>query len=276
MKKTAIFMVAACCCLAAITGCKNQTDTDAAAVETTVEEDIPAVINYQLLKEYPHDPGAYTQGLIWQGKQLLEGTGQYGESNIRKVDLATGRVLQQLPNDSAIFGEGITLLQNKLYQITWQNKVAYVYDAQTFKKLGEFTLNTEGWGLTNNGTDLILSDGSSNLYFLNPQTFQELRRVGVYDNMGPRAAINELEYINGYVYANIYQTDFIVKIDPSSGKIVGRADLSDLRSKAGIPPITGAEGSPEVLNGIAYDSANNRIFITGKYWPKLFEIKLDN
>lgn len=269
-------MVAACCCLAAITGCKNQTDTDAAAVETTVEEDIPAVINYQLLKEYPHDPGAYTQGLIWQGKQLLEGTGQYGESNIRKVDLATGRVLQQLPNDSAIFGEGITLLQNKLYQITWQNKVAYVYDAQTFKKLGEFTLNTEGWGLTNNGTDLILSDGSSNLYFLNPQTFQELRRVGVYDNMGPRAAINELEYINGYVYANIYQTDFIVKIDPSSGKIVGRADLSDLRSKAGIPPITGAEGSPEVLNGIAYDSANNRIFITGKYWPKLFEIKLDN
>lgn len=276
MKKIVFFILASCFITAAITGCKNQPATEADTPETTAEQDIPAVITYQLLKEYPHDAGAYTQGLIWQGKHFLESAGQYGESNIRKVDLATGKVLQEQPNEAAVFGEGITLLNNKLYQLTWQNKLAYVYDAQTLKKVGEFPLNTEGWGLTNNGTELIVSDGSSNLYFLDPNTFQERRRVGVSDNMGPRGNINELEFINGFVYANIYQTDYIVKIDPSSGKIVGRADLSDLRAKTGIPPISGEEGAPEVLNGIAYDSANNRIFITGKYWPKLFEIKLDN
>lgn len=276
MKSFLSFSLGLALLLLSFSACKtNETPADP-EISTNANETIPAVINYQLLKEYPHDSKAFTQGLIWYGQHLLEGTGQYAESNVRKVDLLTGKVLAQTSNDSSIFGEGITVLNNKLYQITWQNKLGFVYDANTLKKIGQFNINTEGWGLTNNGTELILSDGSSNLYFLNPQTFQEVRRVGVYDNLGARGNLNELEYINGFVYANIWQTDFIVKIDPESGRIVARADLSDLRSKAGIPALSNADGAPEVLNGIAFDSTGNRIFITGKYWPKLFEILLDN
>ena len=245
---------------------------------TVVTEDVPPppAIPYAVVKEYPHDPKAYTQGLVWHNGYLLEGTGQYKESNVRRVDLATGKVKQQTRNTDEIFGEGITVLNGKLYQISWREQKGFVYDAASLKQLQEFTLPTqEGWGLTNNGQELILSDGTSNLYFLDPASFRETRRVGVYDNMGPRVFINELEYINGFVYANIWQTDFIVKIDPNSGRIVGRADLSDLRGKTGIPAPGTDEKGPDVLNGIAWDSTGKRIFITGKYWPKLFEVKLD-
>ncbi len=244
------------------------------STETT--ETSPTSISYQVVKEYPHDAKAFTQGLVVYKNNLLEGTGQYGESNVRRVDITTGKVLQQTSNTKDIFGEGITILNGKLYQLTWQNNKGYVYDAASLKLEREFPVNTEGWGLTNNGKELILSDGSSNLYFLDPLTLKETHRLGVFDNMGPKANINELEFIHGFVYGNVWQTDYIIKIDPASGKIVGRADLGDLRGKTGIPANGTAEGSPDVLNGIAWDSTSNKIYITGKYWPKLFEVKLDN
>jgi glutamine cyclotransferase len=269
--KTLVFASLTLLMLAA---CDNpdQQSTDSPATEAP--GNAPSAMAYTLLKDYPHDTGAFTQGLVWYNNQLLEGTGQYGESDVRRVDLATGKVLQQTANDSAIFGEGIAVLNGKLYQITWQNKIGYVYDAATLKKEKAFTLQTEGWGLTTDGKELILSDGSSNLYFLDPKTLTETHRIGVYDHLGPRSNINELEYIKGYVYANVWQTDNIIKIDPASGRIVAVADLSDLKNKGGIQFTYDGTG-PDVLNGIAWDSANNRIFVTGKYWPKLFEIKLD-
>jgi len=255
--------------------CKTEENNSGKEPVTDIEA-APAALNYRLIKEYPHDTAAFTQGLVWYNQHLMEGTGQFEESNIRRVDLVTGKVQQQTNNTKDIFGEGIAILNEKLYQITWKNSKAFVYDAKTFKLLQEFPLNTEGWGLTHNGSELIMSDGSSNLYFLDPLTFKEIRRVGVYDQLGPKGNINELEFIDGFVYANVWQTDYIIKIDPSSGKIVAVADLSDLRIKTGIPRPNGQEHSPEVLNGIAYDSVGKRIFITGKYWPKLFEIQFEN
>lgn len=234
--------------------------------------DAPASIPYQLLHEYPHDTGAYTQGLVWYKGQLIEGTGQIGESNVRKVSLTSGTVEKQVNNSGDIFGEGITILGNKLYQITWRNRKGFVYDAQTLLLIREFPLKTDGWGLTSNGQELIYSDGTSNLYFLDTNNLMETKRIGVTDQFGPVGSINELEFINGFIYANRYLTDYILKINPSTGKVVGKVDLSDLKGKTGIV-VKDPEG--DVLNGIAYDSTAKRIFITGKYWPKLFEIKLD-
>jgi glutamine cyclotransferase len=250
-------------------GCNNNGNSN----QPAEQGDLPAAISYQIIKEYPHDPQAFTQGLEWRNGQLVEGTGQFGESNVRMVDLATGTVIKEVKNKEEIWGEGVTVLNGKLYQLTWQNRIGYVYDAATLKLEREFAYNTEGWGITNNGKELIYSDGSSNLYFLDPATLKENHRIGVYDNNGPQGNLNELEYIKGFIYANKWQTDYILKIDPSSGKVVARADLGDLRGKSGID---NANPNADVLNGIAYDSATNRIFVTGKYWPKLFEVKLDN
>lgn len=232
---------------------------------------IPANPSYQIIAMYPHDAKAYTQGLIWHDGNLLEGTGQLGQSNLRKVDLATGKVLKQVDNSGEIFGEGVTVLNGKIYQITWQNKKGFVYDAKTFAKINEFAINTEGWGLTTNGKELIYSDGSSNLYFLDTASFRELRRVGVSDNFGPVGNLNELEFIDGFVWANRYQSDFVYKIDPSSGRVEARVDFSGLKQQAGFSV---NDPMNEVLNGIAWDSVGKRMFITGKYWPKLFEVKI--
>lgn len=257
-----------------LAACADPDTNTNTGTEPAVADNAPAIINYQLINTYPHDAGAFTQGLVWYNNHLVEGTGQYGESNVRHVDVATGKVSKEVKNAADIFGEGITILNGKIYQLTWQNNKAFVYDAATLKLLQEFPLKTEGWGITHNGTELIVSDGSSNLYFLNPANFQETKRIGVADAMGPKGNLNELEYINGYVYANIWQTDDIVKIDPNSGQIVGRLNFADLKSKAGITSNPMDAKAPDVLNGIAYDSVGHRLFITGKYWPKLFEIKL--
>lgn len=260
--------------LVLLAACANPDANTGSSTEPAVADNAPAIINYQLINTYPHDAGAFTQGLVWYNNHLVEGTGQLGESNIRHVELATGKVSKEVKNAADIFGEGITILNGKIYQLTWQNKKAFVYDVATLKQLQEFPLKTEGWGITHNGTELIVSDGSSNLYFLNPANFQETKRIGVADAMGPKGNLNELEYINGFVYANIWQTDDIVKIDPNSGQIVGRLNFADLKSKVGITSHPMDAKAPDVLNGIAYDSAGQRLFITGKYWPKLFEIKL--
>lgn len=232
---------------------------------------LPANLSYRVVAVYPHDTGAYTQGLIWHDGNLVEGTGQTGESNLRKVDLSTGKVLKQVDNEKDVFGEGVTYLNGKIYQVSWQNHKGYVYDAKTFAKLKEFSINTEGWGLTTNGKDLLLTDGSSNIYYLDTATFRELKRIGVTDNFGPVSNLNELEWIDGFVWANRYQTDFIYKIEPESGRVVARVDFTGLKEQAGFKV---NDVNSEVLNGIAWDSTGKRMFITGKYWPKLFEVKV--
>lgn len=232
------------------------------------------VYGYRIRNEYPHDPAAFTQGLIYLGTNangediLLEGTGQRGASSLRRVVVQTGEVVQQHDLAQEFFGEGITLWQDKIIQLTWQSQTGFVYDATTFAELSRFSYPTEGWGITHDGTQLIMSDGSDTLYFWNPETLAETGRVAVFDDNGPVVRLNELEYINGEVWANIWQTDKIARIDPATGAVVGWVDLTALLSAAD------RVQQVDVLNGIAWDGENGRLFVTGKWWPKLFEIEL--
>lgn len=258
-----------------IFGCNNPAEP---VVPEPANANIPADIPFKVIKEYPHDTAAFTEGLQYVNGKLYESTGNYNESDIRIVDLATGKKELNKPLESKYFGEGLTVLNGKAYQLTYQEKTGFVYDAKTLKLEKTFTFNQgEGYGLTNDGKNLIMSTGSSNLYFLDPNSLQETNRIGITDQYGPVNNINELEYIKGYVYANRWLTNYILKINPQTGKVVGKVDLGTLRAKTGIPETNQLTGEgPDVLNGIAYDSANNKIFITGKNWPKLFEVKLDN
>lgn len=239
----------------------------------------PTGITYNLVKDYPHDTASFTQGLIFYKGTMYESTGNPKDplnngSWVGPVDLATGKQTKKVTLPADIFGEGITILNDKVYQITWENRKGYVYDLATFKKLKEFNYNHDGWGITNNGNELIVSDGSSNLYFWDPETLKEIRRVSIQDNNGLRNNINELEFINGAVYANVWQTNEILKIDPATGNVIGKLDMSSL--KQSYPELEGVSASEKVLNGIAWDSSSNRLFITGKNWSKLFELKLLN
>ena len=227
------------------------------------------VWGYQVAKTYPHDPDAFTEGLFYQGGVLYESTGLEGRSSIRKVQLATGKVLRQRPIDSKYFGEGIVAWKGKLVELTWQSQIGFTYDLDTFKPRSSFTYKGEGWALTQDGRRLIMSDGTPQLRFLNPETLAETGRVTVTADGKPVININEVEYVKGEVLANIWQTALIVKIDPKSGKVTGLIDLSPLLAAEQ------AKGKPiDVLNGIAYDAARDRLFITGKLWPDLYEIKL--
>ncbi len=233
----------------------------------TTSEIIP-VYRYKVINTYPHDRNAFTEGLVYENNILYEGTGLNGRSTIHKVDLKTGNVIliQKLPDE--FFGEGVTIYEDKIIQLTWQSNIGFVYDKSNFKLLKKFNYSTEGWGITHDGKRLIMSDGTSILHFLNPKTFEEIGKVEVSDSKGPVTRLNELEYVQGEIYANVWQTDYIARIDPGTGKVVGWIDLSGL---------LGPEDRNEpvdVLNGIAYDAENNRLFVTGKLWPKLFEIKL--
>lgn len=226
------------------------------------------VYTYQVVNTYPHDPNAFTQGLIYVDGQLFEGTGRNGQSSLREVDLQTGRVQRQVDLPDQFFGEGITLFKDRIYQLTWQSQQGFVYDAETFQPLKTFTYPTEGWGLTHDDTQLIMSDGTSTLHFLDPQSLQETGRVTVRYGDQPVVRLNELEYVDGEVYANIWQTNYIARIDPHTGQVVGWIDLTGL-----LPPADVTQ-PVDVLNGIAYDPAHDRLFVTGKLWPKLFEIDL--
>jgi len=228
----------------------------------------PQNFTYEILKIYPHDKLAYTQGLIFDNGFLYEATGLKGESSLRKVQLSTGDPIQSVMIDPKIFGEGITLFNDKIIQLSWQNNTGFIYDKKTFQLMQQFSYPTEGWGLTNDGTNLIMSDGTNKLYFLEPQSYSELYHIEVFDNKGPVDELNELEFIDGQVYANIYRTDKIARIDPKTGKVLAYIDLSK------ILPASDFESETDVLNGIAYDPAAKRLFVTGKKWPKLFEIKL--
>lgn len=227
----------------------------------------PANFSYRILKAYPHDPEAYTQGLFYHNGYLYEGTGQQGTSSLRKVEIETGKILQSVNLSREYFGEGIAMLDDKIYQLTWTNRTCFVYDAATFKLLNTFSYNTQGWGLTTIGNELVMSDGSNTIYFIEPNGFSELRRIEVFDNNGPVKMLNELEYIDGKIYANVYQTDRIIIINPETGIVEGNIDMQGLLTTAQ------RTGKEDVLNGIAYDPVGKRIFVTGKLWNKLFQVE---
>lgn len=220
----------------------------------------------EIVQAYPHDPLAYTQGLAFDGGVLLEGTGKYGESTLRRVELQSGRVLQsvRLPNNA--FGEGITVWGGEVFQLTWRNQYGIVYDKSTLRELRRVRYNGEGWGLTNDGTHLIMSDGSSTLRFLDPKTFRVVRQLMVRNGGRRVANLNELEYVRGEILANIWYKDYLARISPASGEVLGWIDLNTL-----VPEGLDRES---VANGIAYDAETDRLFVTGKNWPQLFEIRL--
>lgn len=220
---------------------------------------------YKIVNTYPHDPGAFTQGLVYEDGFLYEGTGLRGQSTLRRVDLTSGEVVQSLALDPELFGEGITLFGDRIIQLTLTSGIGFVYDQQSFSKLDEFSYTPEGWGLTHNGRELIMSDGSAELRFLDAGSFRETSRVTVTDSDLPVQWLNELEYVEGEIYANVWQTDLIARISPDTGEVLGWIDLAGLRRD---------EPSAGVLNGIAYDSEGRRLFVTGKNWPELFEIEL--
>ena len=226
------------------------------------------VYGYQVVQTYPHDAQAFTQGLVYRDGFLYEGTGLNGRSTLRKVRLETGEVLEQHVLAGQYFGEGITDWGDRLLQLTWQSKIGFVYDLQTFALIRTFAYEGEGWGLTHDTSTLILSDGTSQLRFFDPVSFELVGTYTVRDGGAPVANLNELEYVRGEIYANIWQTDRVVKILASTGQVTGWIDLSGLLPE-------GDRGAPvDVLNGIAYDAQHDRLFVTGKLWPKLFEIKL--
>ncbi len=234
----------------------------------------PEIYTYKILNTYPHDKGAYTQGLEYYNGYLYEGTGKKGESSIRKVELETGKVVQQKDLDDSYFGEGITIFNNKLYQLTWQGGIGFVYNLDTFEKESEFkyTKSREGWGLTHNGEKLIKTDGTERIWFLNPETLIEESYIEAYTNKQKVEKLNELEYINGKIYANRWQLNSILIINPTNGKIEGVANLNSLKEL--IEKEQTLDDSDDVLNGIAFDKENNRLFVTGKHWSKLYEIEL--
>ena len=229
---------------------------------------IPAVWTYKVVNTYPHDPSAFTQGLVYEDNQLFEGTGLYGESTLRRVQLETGAVVVSKTLAPEYFGEGITVFGDRIIQLTWQSQTGFVYDKADFRLLQTFSYPSEGWGLTDDGQRLIMSDGTSTLRFLDPQTLTETGRIEVLDGDQPVTNINELEYIGGEIFANIWLTDRIARISPQTGKVLGWIDL------AGLMPLEERTDPQAVLNGIAYDPSRDRLFVTGKLWPRLFEIDL--
>jgi glutamine cyclotransferase len=237
-----------------------------AAAAGAQRRDTP-VAGYQLVRSFPHDPEAFTQGLVFLDGVLYESTGLNGRSGIRRVKLETGEVLQIQPLESRYFGEGIAVVGDRIIQLTWQSGVGFVYDRATFERQRTFTYTGEGWGLTYDGTRLIMSDGTATLRILDPQTLKETGRLQVTDRGKPVDQLNELEVVKGEIFANVFQSLRIVRISPKTGEVLGWIDMRGL--------LTPAEASRvDVMNGIAYDAKNDRLFVTGKYWPKIFEVKV--
>ncbi len=229
----------------------------------------PPVYSYTIINTYPHDSDAFTQGLAIENDVLFEGTGLYGKSALRKVDLRSGQSLEIRLLPAQYFGEGLTVFRDKIIQLTWKSKIALMYDKKSFKLLKTVNYPFDGWGITHNGNQLITSDGTDILRILDPETFQQLNHIRVFDNNGPVTHLNELEYVQGEIYANVWFTDRIARISPETGRVVGWIDLEGIMDDR-----IRKRSADAVLNGIAYDEKNQRLFVTGKLWPKLFEIKL--
>jgi glutamine cyclotransferase len=249
--------------LALVTSCCSSPN-----LPTSPTSNVVPVYTYKVIHTYPHDQDAFTQGLVFDNGVLYESTGLHGRSSLRKVDLETGTIMQIRTLPQQYFGEGIIIYREKIFQLTWQSNIGFIYNKEDFSLLGEFNYSTEGWGITNDGKSLIMSDGTPTLHFLDPDSLKEVKRIDVYDLDGPVSRLNELEYIKGEIYANIWQTNRIARIDPATGRVNGWIDLEGLLSPQDlVNPV-------DVLNGIAYDSKHGRLFVTGKLWPKLFEIEL--
>ncbi|MFL9484221.1 glutaminyl-peptide cyclotransferase [Chitinophagaceae bacterium LWZ2-11] len=271
MNKTVLSILGIALILTACNACNNDKPSSDSSSTGTTGVTMPATLSYTVLNVYPHDTAAFTEGLEWHGGFLYESTGEHN-SKLAKVNLKDGKDVQKITFPSTTFGEGITVINDKLYQLTYQQGVCYVYDFKTFKKIGEFTYDGEGWGMTTDGKHLINNNGGDKLYFRDPETFKVTNIVSVSDNNGPLGAINELEWVDGVIYANVYMTNTIVKIDPETGKVLAKADMSGLLEKYG----QGANiEHVDVLNGIAYNKDTKTFYITGKYWPKLFEVKFN-
>jgi len=262
--------------LSLFASCTNSNKPDATG-EKPVDNSPPA-INYSVVRTLPHDTTSFTEGFLFHNGELYESTGtepnmpESRRSMFGVVDPKTGKIDKKAELDrSKYFGEGITFLKDKVYQLTWQTKVGFIYDAKSFKPLGQFPIPAkEGWGMTTDGTNLIISDGTSNISYVDPATFRLVKVVGVTDNNGPVSNINELEMINGFIYANQWQTNYILKIDTASGKVVGRLDLDGLSSAE-----QNKYAASDTMNGIAYDSTTGKVYITGKLWPDIYEIKFN-
>jgi len=228
----------------------------------------PVVLTYSINNTYPHDTSSFTQGLVIYNNKLYEGTGENGHSKLLLVDVKTGKQEKEVKLDDKYFGEGITILHDTIYQLTWQNNIVFAYSLKDFKKINQFPIKTEGWGITTDGKNLIVSDGSSNLYFYEPSTFRLLRTQSVTDGGSLAYNMNELEYIDGYVYANQWQLPYIFKIDPNSGQVTAKADLTEIWNRIKVK-----DPLADVPNGIAYDNDSKKIYITGKKWPELYEVQ---
>ena len=255
--------------------CGDQQETAAAsesagdpADQTAATAARTPTYSYEVVNVYPHDPAAFTQGLQWHNGRLFESTGQVGTSDIREVELTTGRVLRTQPLEEPHFGEGMVILGTQLYQITWTSGKAFTYDPATFRRSGTFSYDGEGWGLTTDGTSVIMSNGSSTIIWRDPKTFAGTKSITVTDHGTPVTQLNELEWVKGELWANIWQSEQIARIDPATGNVLGWIDLS------GILPALDRTGKEDVLNGIAYDAEKDRVFVTGKLWPKLYEIRV--
>lgn len=249
-----------------LSGGKSQTVSIPLKILSDIE---PEVYTYRVIKEYPHNIKSYTQGFEYHDGYFYEGTGQYGESSLMKSVYNTGDVIKYKKLSSDLFGEGITVLNGKIYQITYRTQVGFIYDMETFEQIQRiYYQNKEGWGMTNNGVDLIMSDGTNVLYFMDPEYFSIRRKIEVFDNKQAVDSLNELEYIDDLIYANRYLSDQIVIIDPLSGKVKGSVNMKGLLKQED------RQSRTDVLNGIAWDSENRRLFVTGKYWPKIFHVEL--
>jgi glutamine cyclotransferase len=247
--------------MAGVFACSNSSTARQAA------DSVP-VYSYQIINAWPHDPTAYTQGLVFHDGSLFESTGLRGASSLRRVELKTGKVKKKVDVDREYFAEGMTIFQDKVFQLTWQSQKGFVYNLKKFRQEGEFTYKGEGWGLTHDDHSLIMSDGTNQIRFLDPVSFQVQRTIAVYENGEPLTQLNELEYIKGEIYANIWKTNRIVRLDPATGRINAWIDMTGLHHEGNDPD------SENCLNGIAYDAESDRLFVTGKRWPKLFEIRL--
>ena len=267
-----IFLIIYTCGL--LTACNNSVNSNTS--ENTADANAiatPINLSYEVVKVHPHDTTAYTEGLEWNGNILIESTGNYNQSKLSLLDSNLKAIVKPVKLAAAYFGEGATLFNGKIYQLTWKENKVFVYDAKTLQKLNEFSWPYEGWGMTHNDTAIIVNTGGSNLYYVDPNTFQVIKTVGVYNNYGYVSNINELEYVDGKLYGNVYMTDNIIQIDPISGRVVAVADMSNLLAIAGVKNDPRNKDAGNVLNGIAYHKSKKTFFVTGKDWPVMVELR---
>lgn len=256
--------------------CNSNNEASSGNEATTNRIPAPSPVSYSVLNVFPHDTLAFTQGLVFYQNRMYEGTGQKKASTLRMVDYETGKVEKKVDLDPELFGEGITIMNDTLYQLTWEDHIVLVYSIKDMKLVRKIYWNREGWGITHDNENLIVSDGTDKLYFVHPGDFKLIKTVSVYNQLGPVNNLNELEYINGFIYANQWETNYILKIDPGSGRVTGILDFTNaLKKFANINYDRKAITEGAVLNGIAWDSATNRMFVTGKLWPRLLEVRID-